>query len=86
MPYRLEFNEQQQCFHKADERDRPNTFGWFTVLPECTDGIFYAFKAYIRYKPEATYTRSQMEDLAHKFQTFLDSLSIHSLAIVDINL
>lgn len=84
MPYLLEFNEEQQCFHNNDGRSTPNTFGWFTVLPECTDGIFYAFKAYINYKPNAIYTKSQMEDLAHKFQRFSDNLHLYALAIVDL--
>ena len=47
--FRLEFNENQQCFHHAypQQKTEPNTHGWVTITDNCSDDEFDIFEAYV---------------------------------------
>ena len=49
--YRLEFSEDQQQFHLEIVRRKPaNTFGWVTIMENCTDIQFKILRTYVRNK------------------------------------
>ena len=79
--YRLEFNESQQNFHMDDNRAKENTFGWFTVMDNCTDLEFYIFESYVNRVKQKRLTKHYLIKCVTEVAGFMSNLREYNLNI-----
>lgn len=79
--FRLEFNEEQQCFHHSypHQNREPNTNGWFTVSAKCTDIEFKYFESFINRFGSQKFTKQLLIELKSEFEGFKHNLSEYGL-------
>lgn len=82
--FRLEFNEEQQCFHHATKYDMPSTFGWITILEECDFIDSIIFLHYIDSKSNKKLTNEYLIKSAKELQKFKNNLIQDNIMIINL--
>jgi hypothetical protein len=72
--YRLEFNVKQQCFHFADARDIPNTFGWFTVSENMTEKEYMIYECFLKRDFKEKYSKEYILKSISQLKVFWKEL------------
>lgn len=79
--FRLEFNEKQQQFHHDNYTHEADTFGWFTIMDECSDMEFHIFEAYVKRVKVGKLTKEYLLKCAEELKTFTSNLLDSSLVV-----
>ena len=73
--YRVEFNEDYQKFHLDWKGREPNTYGWFTVMENCTDLEFHIFESYVNRINKKKITKKYLMQCVKELNGFMLNLS-----------
>jgi len=79
--FRLEFNEQQQVFHKDDYTHEQNTYGWFTIFEFCTNLEFVIYKSYVNRIKKDKLTKNYLLQCAVEVKSFMINLLEYNISI-----
>lgn len=79
--FRLEFNEKQQKFHHDNYTHEADTFGWFTIMDECSDIEFKVYEAFVNRIPNKKLTKEYLLKCATEVKGFTNNLLEYGLVV-----
>jgi len=79
--YRLEFNEKQQKFHLDNYTHSENSFGWVTIIENCTDKEFEIFESFINKSNKKSFTKEYLLKSVLELKQFIENLMEYNLNI-----
>ena len=79
--FRLEFNESSQQFHMDNYSHEANTYGWKTIMNECSDYQFYLIESFVNRVPNDKLTVTYIKQCIKELGGFINNLSQYQLQI-----
>ena len=79
--FRLEFKESKQHFHMDNYTHEENTYGWETIMDECSDYQFHIIESFVNRVPNNNLTVAYIKQCIKELGGFINNLSQYQLQI-----